>query len=107
MCSGPCRRSTPGFDGGEEAALLLGQIVATPGALKALERTHQSPQEFLSRHVTGDWGEMDEQDWQENEFSVTHGFRILSSYRTAADEKLWVITESDRSATTLLLPDEY
>lgn len=85
----------------------LGQIVATPGAIKSLERAQQLPQEFLSRHVTGDWGEVDEQDWQENEFSVTHGFRLLSSYHTTAGEKLWVITEGDRSATTLLKPDEY
>ncbi|MGH9455117.1 MAG: hypothetical protein ACRD2O_14230 [Terriglobia bacterium] len=90
-----------------KALFSLGQVVATPVALKALERSHQSPHEFLGRHVRGDWGELDEFDRRENEYSIVHGFRILSSYRTAAGEKLWLITERDRSSTTLLLPDEY
>lgn len=90
-----------------KALFSLGQVVATPGALEALERAHQSPLEFLSRHVSGDWGELDEHDQNENDFSVRHGFRILSSYRTAGGEKLWLITERDRSSTTLLLPEEY
>lgn len=85
----------------------LGQIVATPGALSALERANQTAGEFLRRHVTGDWGDLDRHDIAENEHSVTHGFRLLSSYRTTAGETLWIITEADRSATTLLLPDEY
>jgi hypothetical protein len=85
----------------------LGQIVATPGALAALERANQSPAAFLSRHVTGDWGELDPADIAENEFSIAHGFRLLSSYETGAGEKLWIITEADRSATTMLLPEEY
>ncbi len=85
----------------------LGQLVATPGALRALKDAGQDPLEFISRHVSGDWGEVNEEDKQENEFSVTHGFRILSAYRTAKGETIWLITESDRSATTLLLPSEY
>jgi hypothetical protein len=85
----------------------LGQIVATPGALAALEQAQQSPQEFLSRHQAGDWGELSEEDQQENEFSIQHGFRILSAYRTKQGRKLWIITEADRSATTILLPEEY
>lgn len=85
----------------------LGQIVATPGALSALERANQTAGEFLLRHVAGDWGDLDCHDIAENEYSLTHGFRLLSSYRTTAGETLWVITEADRSATTLLLPDEY
>lgn len=85
----------------------LGQIVATPGVLSALERAKQSPAEFLRRHVNGDWGELDSHDIAENERSLTHGFRLLSSYRTTAGETLWVITEADRSVTTLLLPEEY
>ena len=86
----------------------LGQIVATPGALAALEKAGQTPMEFLSRHVRGDWGDLDECDRQENVSSLKYGFRLLSSYRTAArDTTLWIITEADRSATTLLLPEEY
>jgi len=85
----------------------LGQIVATPGALAALEKAGQQPQEFLSRHVSGEWGELEEQDRRENQFSLEHGFRLLSSYRTSADEKIWLITEADRSVTTILLPEEY
>ena len=85
----------------------LGRVVATPGALRALERAGQLPAEFLDRHVNGDWGEVPEEDKQENEFSVQHGFRIVSAYTTSADEKIWIITEADRSSTTILLPSEY
>jgi hypothetical protein len=85
----------------------LGRIVATPGALAALERANQSAALFLTRHAGGDWGELDRADIAENEFSLAHGFRLLSSYRTVIGEKLWIITEADRSATTVLLPDEY
>jgi hypothetical protein len=90
-----------------QALFPLGQIVATPGALEALARASQMPMEFLRRHATGDWGQLDTQDVAENEYSLKHGFRLLSSYRTAEDEALWLITEADRSVTTLLLPGEY
>jgi len=85
----------------------LGQIVATPGALAALEEAADNPASFLRRHVTGDWGELDEDDRKENEISVEHSFRLLSSYTLSNGTKLWVITEANRSATTLLLPSEY
>jgi hypothetical protein len=85
----------------------LGQIVATPGVLAALERAKQTPTCFLARHAIGDWGELEPSDVAENEYSVAHGFRLLSSYQTDAGERLWIITEADRSATTLLLPEEY
>ncbi|MDT5120675.1 MAG: hypothetical protein QOC96_157 [Acidobacteriota bacterium] len=85
----------------------LGHTVATPGALDALEEAGQMPAEFLRRHQTGDWGELCETDKKENDFSVTNNFRILSAYRTKAGVKIWLITEHDRSATTLLLPEEY
>lgn len=85
----------------------LGQIVATPGALAALQKAGQEPHEFLSRHMCGEWGDLPDEDRKENQTSLEHGFRLLSSYRTAAGEKVWVITEADRSATTLLLPEEY
>jgi pilus assembly protein CpaF len=64
----------------------LGQLVATPGALTALEKAGQNAMEFLSRHVTGDWGDIPEEDCKENQYSLEHGFRLLSSYRTNADQ---------------------
>jgi len=85
----------------------LGQLVATPGALAALEKSGQSPMDFLSRHVTGDWGEIPDEDRKENQFSLEKGFRLMSSYTTTAGDRVWVITENNRSHTTLLLPDEY
>ena len=85
----------------------LGQVVATPGGLTALQKAGQQPQEFLERHLQGDWGDLCEEDRRENQFSLERGFRLLSSYRTLADVKLYVITEADRSVTTLLLPEEY
>jgi hypothetical protein len=85
----------------------LGQIVSTPGALAALERAKQPATCFSARHAIGDWGELEPTDVAENEYAVAHGFRLLSSYQTDAGERLWIITEADRSATTLLLPDEY
>ena len=85
----------------------LGRVVATPGALQALEESGESPGIFIKRHVSGDWGEVDEHDQQENEFSIEHGFRLLSAYTLSNGTKLWIITEADRGATTLLLPSEY
>ena len=85
----------------------LGQIVATPGALAALEEANHLPAEFLSRHAKGDWGDLCAADQQENELSLREGFRLFSSYTLSNAQKLWIITECDRSVTTLLLPLEY
>ena len=86
----------------------LGQTFITPGAQEALQIAGQTELEFLRRHMSGDWGsELSEEDVQENELSLKKGFRLLSVYRTDKGQKLWIITEADRSATTLLLPDEY
>jgi hypothetical protein len=85
----------------------LGQIVATPGALQALTEAGDFPASFLQRHVVGDWGELDEEDRQENERSVSAGCRLLSAYATSTGIRIWVITEADRSATCILLPEEY
>jgi hypothetical protein len=85
----------------------LGQVVGTPGALQALNDAEQLPAELLNRHVTGDWGDLCDEDKAENELSVEQGFRILSAYKLRTGRKVWVITEWDRSATTILLPDEY
>jgi hypothetical protein len=72
-----------------------------------LEQAGQSPMEFLQRHAAGDWGEVDAHDKAENEYSLQHGFRLLSAYRLADGTKIWIITEADRSSTTILLPEEY
>jgi hypothetical protein len=85
----------------------LGQCVATPGALEALAAAFQTPSTFIDRHVCGDWGEVDAEDQQANQDALVHGSRLLSAYRTSAGVRLWVITEADRSATTILLPSEY
>jgi len=90
-----------------QARFVLGQLVATPGALTALEEAGQHPLEFLSRHQQGDWGELCAADKQENEFSILHNLRILSAYTLTTDVRIWIITEADRSATTILLPREY
>ena len=84
----------------------IGQTVSTPGALEVLTVAGVSPFTLLIRHQSGDWGDVPPEDAKENELSVNEGFRILSSY-TIGDERLWVITEADRSVTTILRPDEY
>jgi hypothetical protein len=84
-----------------------GRLVATPGALALLEQTNKSPVEFLSKHLRGDWGDLDPEDKTENELSLKYGFRLLSSYQVTKTAKLWLITEADRSVTTLVLPEEY
>jgi hypothetical protein len=85
----------------------LGELVATPSALAAVEEAGQTPLEFVRRHQCGDFGEVCDADKRENELSIKRGYRILSAYRTSADVRVWLITEADRSATTLLLPSEY
>lgn len=84
----------------------LGQVVATPGALKVLDKEAVNASVLLQRHQSGDWGIVPEEDAQENQASVTNGNRILSSY-PIGDARIWIITEADRSSTTLLLPQEY
>jgi len=84
----------------------LGQIVATPGALELLDRGAANAAELLQRHQNGDWGNVPPEDAEENDKSVASNLRILSSY-TVANERIWIITEADRSSTTLLLPNEY
>jgi len=85
----------------------LGRVVATPGALDALQNANQQAREFLSRHSHGDWGDLTDEDWQENNFSVTRSLRLLSAYHLTSGETIWIITEADRSVTTLLFPSEY
>ena len=85
----------------------LGEIFQTIGAKDALAESGQLPNEFLAKHQTGDYGIVCKDDWKENDLSVKEGFRILSAYKTAQGVKIWLITEADRSSTTLLLPEEY
>jgi hypothetical protein len=85
----------------------LGQTVATPGALEALGQAGQLPFHFLARHARGDWGELCPADKRANDRALREGDRLLSAYKTSTGERLWVITEADRSATTILLPSEY
>jgi hypothetical protein len=85
----------------------LGALVSTPGALAAVRDAGQSPADFLRRHAKGDWGDIDGHDVKQNEIALRDGGRLLSAYSTRKGETVWVITEADRSATTLLLPSEY
>lgn len=84
-----------------------GQIVATPGALRLMEQHHISPISLLTRHVQGDWGSVEPEDAASNSEAISQGNRILSSYFVHGDHRVWIITEWDRSVTTLLLPCEY
>lgn len=84
----------------------LGQIVATRAALAHLEKHGINAQPYLDRHAHGDWGDIPADDANENDLSARNGSRILSSYAIAG-KKVWIITEADRSVTTLLFPEEY
>ena len=90
-----------------EPRFSLGQVVATPGALDALQRAHQTPLEFLARHSAGDWGDLVAEDLQENARALHGGGRLFSAYNLQDGTRIWVITEWDRSVTTVLLPSEY
>lgn len=94
-----CETMTPLFP--------LGRIVATPGALQALAENGQGCTEYLQRHVAGDYGDLCEEDKQANEEAVEQRLRILSAYKLPDGTRIWIITEADRSATTVLLPEEY
>lgn len=83
----------------------LGQVVATPNAVDRLNSEDVAA--AIVRHATGDWGELDEHDRLENELALKQGFRLFSAYRDRNGTKFWIITEADRSATTVLLPEDY
>ena len=85
----------------------LGKVYATPGALQALQAASTSPLPYLLRHVTGDWGELDQEDIEANNDALVRGERLLSAYTLPTGVKVWLITESDRSSTACLLPEEY
>lgn len=96
------------MDSGETKQPLLevGAFLATPGALRLLMLAGVEPQELLRRYVTGDWFEMDAEDQLTNHEAVKHGARIFSAYKVSPTERVWVITEHDRSVTTILKPEE-
>ncbi|WP_248746215.1 hypothetical protein [Pseudomonas sp. MWU12-2037] len=83
-----------------------GMIVATRGVQTLIEDENLDPSSYLLRHLEGDWGDVDPEDWQTNQSALEHGERLLSVYKITSDLTLWIITERDRSMTTLLLPDE-
>jgi hypothetical protein len=88
------------------APLPLGRVVATPGALNLLGKSGGRPFDYLVRHATGDWGELCTFDRRQNEIALRDGYRVFSAYETTAG-RVWIITEADRSVTTILLPEEY
>jgi hypothetical protein len=103
-------------DGSDDPALLeppkllfeLGQVVATTGAVEVIQRRGIDVRLLLLRHITGDWGDLDDEDKARNDQAVHQGTRILSAYGPPGEpDTLWIITEADRSSTTFLLPGEY
>jgi hypothetical protein len=88
------------------APLLLGKVIATPGAIKLLSGAGDDAFSYLARHATGDWGELCEYDRRQNDVALREGYRVLSSY-PVGQGRVWIITEADRSVTTILLPEEY
>jgi len=90
----------------------LGQLLATPGALRAVEESGQSPDFFLEKHASADWGEVCDEDKRANDQALVDGSRILSAYRTLKGVRIWIITEAAddqgrRVSSTILKPDEY
>ena len=84
-----------------------GAIVATPAALAALEEAREDPSAYLRRHLSGDWGDVDDFDKLQNESALENDYRILSEYALGNGTRIWIITEADRSSTCLLLPSDY
>jgi len=97
----------PGPGAPAAAKFPLGQVVATPGALEAMALAGQDGSRLLARHSSGDWGEVCDADKQTNDQAIAAGERILSAYTLSTGTKVWIITETDRSSTCILLPDEY
>ena len=88
----------------------MGQLVMTRGVNDQIaenEAFAKFVMSSLTRHRRGDWGNLSDEDKQENELSLKEGFRLLSAYEAEGLPKIWIITEADRSATTILFPDEY
>lgn len=99
QCHNMSHETTPRFP--------LGHIVFTPGAIDTLGRLNVEPRTLLARHQSGDWGDLGDEDKQENELSINEGFRIFSAYTIGDQDRIYIITEADRSSTCLLTPEEY
>jgi hypothetical protein len=89
------------------AKFVLGQVLATPGVLEAAAKAGDDLVEFVGRHAAGDWGTVDKHDSRANDQALKEGTRLLSAYLLKDGTKIWILTESDRSATTVLLLEEY
>ena len=85
----------------------LGKLVITPAALEALNESDEDAMFFITRHANGDWGVVGAEDQRRNDEAVRDGDRILSAYILLSDVRIWIITELDRSVTTVLLPKDY
>ena len=85
----------------------LGRVVATSDALAAINKAGDDARTFLDRHAKGDWGEIDKSDWTVNDEALRIGDRVVSVYKLKDSTRIWIITEADRSATTILLPEDY
>jgi len=85
----------------------LGRVVGTPAAVEALQAVGTEPSELLDRHVTGDFGDIPEEDLGLNEAAIRDGSRVFSVYKLRGDLTIWIITDADRSSTCLMLPEEY
>ena len=85
----------------------LGRVVVTREALAACLGEEVAPSELLARHASGDWGDVPHGDAYQNEYGLRHGLRVLSSHPLPSGTRVWIITEADRSSTTILLPHEY
>jgi hypothetical protein len=94
-------------NGRATARFRLGALVATRGALDALTEAEENPATYLRRHLAGDWGDLTEEDVEANEWGVENEGRLLSAYNLSDGTRIWIITEWDRSVTTILLPGEY
>jgi hypothetical protein len=90
-----------------EGTFALGRLFATPGAIRAMVLAGDDLFTYLARHARGDWGDVDADDWCANDQALLGGTRLLSAYSLRDRTRFWIITEGDRSATTVLLPEEY
>ncbi len=85
----------------------LGKVFLTPATKAMFSEGILDVNELINRHISGDWSDMCDDDIESNKDAIVHGFRVFSSYKLSESQNIWIITEADRSCTTLLLPDEY
>ena len=90
-----------------ESKFHLGNIVSTTHSFEHCEKNRFALFSYLVRHANGDWGDVCKEDWKSNDEALKNGERLLSEYKLPDDRRIWIITEWDRSATTLLFPEDY